>query len=122
MDGGAVVRRCHDCSCDVVNLSSLDELTARALLEQQTAPACVSYRYQRGKIVFAKTRRTLAMAAAAAVLLAAVPGGADTSKPSPAPQRRREKRHAKKPAPPAPSPKKPEDDLDDGGLLFPSNF
>ena len=35
-----VVRRCVDCGCDVVNLSALDETTARALLEQQTTQAC----------------------------------------------------------------------------------
>ena len=79
--GGGTVRRCGDCGCDVVNLSSLDEETARALLEQQRAVACVRYRVERGQIVFAKVRRAVAMAAAAAVLLLPPAAGADTSIP-----------------------------------------
>jgi hypothetical protein len=81
--GGEVVRRCTDCGCDVVNLSSLDEETARTLLAQRRTTGCVSYRWVRGEIVFSKVRNAVAAAAAAAVFLAAAPGSADTALPAP---------------------------------------
>jgi hypothetical protein len=115
-----VVRRCGDCGCDVVNLSALDERSARELLEQQTEEKCVRYRYVRGEIVFAKMRRTMAIAAAAAVLLATTPGGADTSTPNPpAPTRRRAKEHGKKRTDGNPPAKHGQYDEDDGKILPP---
>jgi hypothetical protein len=123
MDGGGdVVRRCEDCGHDVVNLSALDELTARSLLEQQTAPACVRYRYERGRIVFARARRGLAMAAAAAVLLAAAPSIADTSAPPPPPPPRRRETKPDKKRHEAPAPKKAHDPSEDDGIILPPKF
>ena len=115
--GGTTVRHCGDCGCDVVNLSSLDEVTASALLEQQRDVACVRYRVERGRIVFAKVRRAVAMAAAAAVLLLPPVAGADTSIPNP-PPRRRATGPVKKP-PPLRTPKKPKVEEYDGKLVPP---
>jgi hypothetical protein len=122
MDGDGVVRRCHDCERDVVNLSALDEATARTLLAGQTETACVRYRHEGGRIVFARKVRELAVAAAAAVLLASVPAGADTTTPPPQPHhptpasRRHKRGEDKKHEPPAPK----KDDGSDGGVLLPN--
>jgi hypothetical protein len=107
MEGGDAVRTCHDCDCPVVNLSSLDESSARTLLRESTGPACVRYRYRGGHIVFAKARRALAIAAAAAVLLGP-PARADTTPPPPRGKKQGDKQQKKKHAQ-AP-PKVPEDD------------
>jgi hypothetical protein len=114
MEGDGTVRRCGGCGCDVVNLSSLDEASARELLSQRTAEVCVSYRHARGKIRFARTRNALAVAAAAAVLLAGAPGRADTSVPPPKPQREKKHKAPKK----KPKPRADEDDM--GALLKPT--
>ena len=115
LDGGDVVRRCDGCARDVVNLSALDEPTARTLLAERTTKACVRYRHEGGRIVFARRVRGLAIATAAVVLLSAIPAVADTATPEPQPTaplpspRRakpgRTKRHAQ-----APAPKKPDSD------------
>jgi hypothetical protein len=86
MDGDGVVRRCHDCERDVVNLSALDEATAATLLREQSVTACVRYDCAPGSTIkFARRAGTLAVAAAAAVLLAAPVAGADTATPGPLP-------------------------------------
>lgn len=124
MEGEGVVRRCHDCHRDVVNLSALDEATAKALLAEQTSGACVRYRQERGRIVFARKVGRLAVAAATVALLGGTAAQADTSTPGPpapsgTPAPRRHKRgDDKKPKPPAPKKGTP-DDSDQMGLLKP---
>jgi hypothetical protein len=108
-----VVRRCLDCGCDVVNLSALDEESARSLLAQQTATSCVRFRYVRGEVVFSRVRRAVATAAAAAVLLAAAAGSADTATPTPAPRPRGKGEPKKRPTTEKP-PKKEESGWDTG--------
>jgi hypothetical protein len=123
MDGDDVVRRCHDCERDVVNLSALDEATAATLLRERSATACVRYDHQRGKVVFAKRVGRLAVAAAAAVLIGSAPAGADTTTPptptpKPAPRHHKRGDDKKRPAPP-----KKHDATDDGaegGVLVPN--
>jgi hypothetical protein len=111
MEGGTV-RHCQECDRDVVDLSSLDEASARTLLSERTVQACVRYRVVGGRIAFARTRQILAVAAAAAVLLAAAPSHADNTTPPPkeAPPAPTKKRAAKKP-------KKHEHSDDKMGLL-----
>src|SRR6516225_5688276 len=119
LEGDGVVRHCHHCDREVVNLSALDEATAKTLLAEQRVTACVRYDHKSGRVVFARRAGELAVAAAAALLLAAVPAGADTTTPhphpSPAPAPRRQKRGDDKKRPPPPAPKKTDDDGSEGG-------
>ena len=122
MDGDGAVRRCHDCERDVVDLSTLDEATARTLLAERTTTACVRYRHEGGRIVFARRVRELAVAAAAAVLLGGAPAGADTTTPpvhEPPPARapsRHKRGEDKKRTPPA----RKKDDGSEGGIIIPN--
>jgi hypothetical protein len=121
MEGDGAVRRCHECERDVVNLSALDEATARTLLDGRTTTACVRYRHEGGRIVFARRVRQLAVAAAAAVLLGTTPAAADTTTPQPQPHPPAPSRHKRgedKKRTPPPAPKK--DDGAEGGVLVPN--
>jgi hypothetical protein len=113
MHGDATVRHCDDCDRKVVNLSSLDEKSARSLLAQRSAPVCVHYRHLDGKIQFAKRTRAVAFAAAAAILLASAPARTDTSPPEP-PRKHESKKERKHKEPK----KKPIEDAD--GILMPN--
>lgn len=113
MRGDNTVRHCDDCDRKVVNLSSLDEKSARSLLAQRTAPVCVHYRKVDGKIEFAKRTRAVAFAAAAAILLASAPARTDTSPPEP-PKKHESKKERKRKEPN----KKPREDYD--GMLMPN--
>jgi hypothetical protein len=85
MQGSSSVRSCDDCGCKVLNLSSLDEESAKELLARRQGRVCVRFRSRKGKVVFSKVRRAVAVAAAA--LLIASPAAADTT-PPPAPEKR----------------------------------
>jgi hypothetical protein len=114
MTGDATVRSCHDCGCQVLNLSSLDEESASTLLAEGRARVCVRYRSRRGKVLFSKTRNALAVAAAA--LLIASSAAADTSVPPPQPGKRAKVEAPKKRA--AMKKKNPRHDDDDVGLVI----
>lgn len=99
MPGDSRVRKCDECDHAVVNLSALDEASARALLERDRGGLCVRYRVKRGHVVFAKVARGVALAAAAAVMLAAEPARAADPPPSPPPLRKKQSKKKKKTKP-----------------------